>query len=284
MYNSFFKAVGIRKVFGLSATCFRQDVFYKNPNGWSNYGKMGKWEKYNLEAITTVKMCNGYKNNFWHRMLHVVNIKELVEQGYLSRVKYHNAHLIKHEDIKTNKSKSDFDLADYEEKLQFHEQKMLEQIKTIISKHKSVLIFCSSVEQSKRYQDIMGGEHVDGKTTKKKREEIIKNFRSGKVKVVWNVGVLTTGFDFPALEAVCLIRPTRSLGLYMQMAGRVMRVTKGKDFGYLYDFSGTVESLGILESVEIKRLENRWNVVTNVYKKGIVNAELYSFDLSKRKK
>ena len=38
-----------------------------------------------------------------------------------------------------------------------------------------------------------------------------------------NFGVLTTGFDAPAASAALIARPTKSLVLYSQMVGRVIR-------------------------------------------------------------
>lgn len=66
-------------------------------------------------------------------------------------------------------------------------------------------------------------EHIDGTTPEGEREDILARLRLGKTKVVTNCGVFTEGWDFPGLQCVILARPTRSLGLYLQMCGRVMR-------------------------------------------------------------
>ena len=57
------------------------------------------------------------------------------------------------------------------------------------------------------------------------REHIIKRFKrpGGPHRILANFGVLTTGFDAPAASAALIARPTKSLVLYSQMVGRVIR-------------------------------------------------------------
>lgn len=69
----------------------------------------------------------------------------------------------------------------------------------------------------------VAAEHLDGETPSGERDAILRRLNAGVTKVVCNVGVLTEGFDCPALEVCILARPTLSTGLYLQMVGRVMR-------------------------------------------------------------
>lgn len=70
--------------------------------------------------------------------------------------------------------------------------------------------------------------------------------------MVANVGVLTTGFDYPALDTVVLARPTKSLGLYYQMVGRAIRPFDGKD-GWIVDLSGNYSRFGNVADLFISR-------------------------------
>ena len=67
-------------------------------------------------------------------------------------------------------------------------------------------------------------------------------FRAGRIFALVNVTVLTEGIDVPEVEAVHLLRPTRSTGLLLQMIGRGTRKAPGKDrcmvFDYADDFAG----------------------------------------------
>lgn len=65
--------------------------------------------------------------------------------------------------------------------------------------------------------------HVDGTTPEDERREILGRLERGELEVVTNVGVLTEGWDQPAVKCLSIARPTQSLSLWMQMAGRVLR-------------------------------------------------------------
>lgn len=64
---------------------------------------------------------------------------------------------------------------------------------------------------------------VTGSTRRATRRHLIDEFRVGRIKVLCNYGVLTTGFDAPKIRAVVIARPTTSVVLYEQMIGRGMR-------------------------------------------------------------
>jgi len=81
-------------------------------------------------------------------------------------------------------------------------------------------------------------EHLDGSTPKAQREGILQRLSSGETLVVSNVGVLTEGWDCPTVEVCILARPTKSLSLYLQMAGRVLRRAPGKEKARLHDHAG----------------------------------------------
>jgi superfamily II DNA or RNA helicase len=108
---------------------------------------------------------------------------------------------------------------------------------------KSTIIFAVDVEHSKQIVERfkhagISSAHVDAKTAKQEREQILSDFRNGIIKVVSNVEIITEGFDFPECEVVQLARPTKSLSLYLQMVGRVMRPAKGKKEGIVLDNAG----------------------------------------------
>ena len=65
--------------------------------------------------------------------------------------------------------------------------------------------------------------HIDGTTPELERDGIISDFRDGKVKILCNVDIISEGFDVPDCECVILLRPTKSLTLFIQQAMRCMR-------------------------------------------------------------
>jgi superfamily II DNA or RNA helicase len=65
--------------------------------------------------------------------------------------------------------------------------------------------------------------HLDGATNKARRRALIADFRAGRVQVLCNYALLSTGFDAPKVDVVFIARPTQSLVLYSQMIGRGLR-------------------------------------------------------------
>lgn len=78
------------------------------------------------------------------------------------------------------------------------------------------------------------------------REQLIDQWKAGEFKVMINAGILTTGFDFPAIETVALFRATVSEVLYLQMLGRGSRPSNdtGKTHFNILDFGRNAERLG----------------------------------------
>jgi DNA repair protein RadD len=88
-------------------------------------------------------------------------------------------------------------------------------------------------------------EHIDGGTPADERDDILKGLANGRVEVVTNCMVLTEGWDCPDVSCLILARPTKSLGLFRQMIGRVLRPATGKSDAIILDHSGTVFTLGL---------------------------------------
>ncbi|HEX3595871.1 MAG TPA: DEAD/DEAH box helicase, partial [Polyangiaceae bacterium] len=66
-------------------------------------------------------------------------------------------------------------------------------------------------------------EHLDGATPTRERDAILARLERGETLVVSNCGVLCEGWDMPCVKAAVLARPTKSAGLYLQQAGRILR-------------------------------------------------------------
>ena len=74
-----------------------------------------------------------------------------------------------------------------------------------------------------------------GNTPTSDREQIDADFRAGKLDTLVNAEVVTEGYDCPDADCELMLRPTLSLALYLQMAGRVARPAEGKNFGLILD-------------------------------------------------
>jgi hypothetical protein len=90
-------------------------------------------------------------------------------------------------------------------------------------------------------------EHIDGSTPVEQRDSILAGLAAGTVEVVTNAMVLTEGWDQPAVSCLVLARPTRHMGLYRQMVGRVLRPAPGKTDALILDHAGAVFEHGFVE-------------------------------------
>ena len=116
------------------------------------------------------------------------------------------------------------------------------------------LFFCTGVAHAEHVRDIVRSygitaETVTGKTPKPERERILSDYKAGKIQALTSVAVLTTGFDYPDIDLIVMMRPTMSPGLYVQMAGRGLRLKSHTDHCLVLDFAGVVEQHGPITSV-----------------------------------
>ena len=124
------------------------------------------------------------------------------------------------------------------------------------------VVFASGVKHSINLRDEFAKAgvavaHVDGDTPLPERKQLVHDLKVGKVQVVCNYGVLTEGFDEPSLSACVLARPTKHLGLYIQMGGRTLRTceaTNKKD-SRIIDHSGNVYEHGFIQDTHRWLLE-----------------------------
>lgn len=129
-------------------------------------------------------------------------------------------------------------------------------------KRRSWLLFCISVDHAINVRDELrskgiAAETVTGATPAGERARILADFKAGRLRAITNVNVLTTGFDAPATDLLAFLRPTQSLGLYMQMAGRAMRTAEGKENGLVLDYAGNVLRHGPVDAVNVQDAPGR---------------------------
>lgn len=107
--------------------------------------------------------------------------------------------------------------------------------------------FCCDVAHSIHTRDsfIQAGfpwGHVDANTPDEDRQQIYADLKNGRILGCCNVGVLTEGWDYPGCSCAVLLRPTKSLVLFLQMVGRVLRADPStqKQSALLIDHAGNL--------------------------------------------
>jgi DNA repair protein RadD len=120
---------------------------------------------------------------------------------------------------------------------------------------RSWLLFCAGVDHARHVCDAVRERGfpcatIFGDTPKAERDRLIAAFKRGGVRALASMGVLTTGFNAPAVDLIAMLRPTKSTGLYVQMAGRGTRLAPGKDNCLVLDFAGNIARHGPIDLVK----------------------------------
>lgn len=108
---------------------------------------------------------------------------------------------------------------------------------------KSCLVFASTTKHMEEIFKLFPEDQtrmLSGKTAKKEREQIINDFKIFKFKYLINVAILTTGFDHESLDAIAILRPTESAGLYQQILGRGTRLAPNKKDFLVLDYTDNI--------------------------------------------
>ena len=118
------------------------------------------------------------------------------------------------------------------------------------AKGMKTLIFNSGIATSIRVFELFKNvgypiKHLDSTFSSKDRFNTLEWFRNTPGAILTSVGILTTGFDEPSVEAIILNRATRSLTLYHQMIGRGSRITRTKSKFVIIDLGNNVQRLGL---------------------------------------
>lgn len=109
--------------------------------------------------------------------------------------------------------------------------------------------FAASVEHSRhiarRFTEAgVPAEHLDGETPTPDRDAILARLDRGETLVVSNCGVLCEGWDQPSVKCAILARPTKSVTLYLQQAGRILRPFQGLE-AVILDHAGNALAHGL---------------------------------------
>jgi len=123
------------------------------------------------------------------------------------------------------------------------------------AQRKKWLVFAVTIEHAGHVRDALvrrgiAAEVVTGETPAAERDAKIAAYRAGRIRALVNVAVLTTGFDVPDTDCIVLLRATKSPVLYVQIAGRGMRIADGKADCLWLDFTSTTVELGPVDAIK----------------------------------
>ena len=256
-YISFLDKLATNKIIGLTATPWRNCVFHRQFDIPKVY----------CRPITRIYMQGGKKTRFgewfWSGgVIYRCSISDLQRDGYLSPIHYMRQ--------KTDWSflsepigKVDYDIEEMNKWTLFDENCSIFEraMKWTADNCERTLVFTSDINSSMLLCEIAKAAGISATTIDsqnddiKTREKKLEDFRNGKIKVIFNVGVLTTGYDLPSLDCIVMCRPTKSLSLYLQMIGRSIRIDKNKPnkVARVIDMTDNIVRFGRVENILLGR-------------------------------
>jgi len=253
MYKEFFEALGQTKILGLTATPYRLSSYMG--------GSM-------LKFITRTRP------HIFSKVIYQVQISTLLDMGFLSNINYYQMNPLGWDENNLQTNSTGADYTDKSVEAEYQRVDFYGYLVSIVKRllhpkrggaRKGILVFTRFVKEAQRLADsIECCEMVSGTTPKAERERILNDFKNGNIKVVVNVGVLTTGFDYPELDTVVMARPTMSLTMYYQIVGREIRPCKDKNAWFI-DLCGNINRFGKVDDLKLVDANGKglWAVFSN---------------------
>lgn len=239
MLGTFLADSGITHVLGITATPIKLQ---------NNTDRDGN--RYSKLVMLTSKSAKG---NFFKDIIHVAQPAEMVRLGFWSPLKYQTGSFDGTLLI-FNSTKSEYT----EESVQraYEANDITSQIRQTLATcgRKHILCFVPSVDEAKafaaKYPDSAA---VYGDMDKRERDQIITRFKQGRIRTIFNVRVLSTGFDYTGIDCIILGISTASIALYYQIVGRATRIDPGKRDALIVDLGGNYDRFGRVEDIRFEK-------------------------------
>lgn len=240
MLGRFLKDSGITHVLGITATPVKLQT---NRDTSGHYFSK-------LVMLTS----RSKKGNFFKQIIHIGQVQEMVTLGYWSRLIYEKQHF-DGSMLVFNKAKSEY--TEESVKRAYHANGGTESVVSALDLHRErrhVLAYVPSVQDaiglSERYPD---SAVVYGEQPKEEREDAIRRFKTGELRVLFNVRVLSTGFDCTFIDCIVLGVSTASIALYYQIIGRGTRIDPNKRDCLVCDLGGNIDRFGRVEDITFEQ-------------------------------
>lgn len=209
----------------------------------------------------------GYVIQGFSKIVNKYDLKYLIVEGYLVPPICYKPITVALQGVRTDKG--DYNIGDLDKKFNNIESvtQVVSATKSMIRNREQTLVFCINIRHSEAmaaaYNNVgIPAKAIHSKQSMAERELILKNFKEGKIKILTNTNMLTTGFDHPYVDTIVLARATKSQNLYRQIVGRALRQHTSKDNAVILDCAGVIDNLGLpLEPIRLKDLYQGESVV-----------------------
>lgn len=253
MFRNFMDKLKPTSVLGLTATPFRLNVHGGMEYNWSQ-----------------LDMLNKNRMSYFKDILHVVQIQEMVNRNYWSKLIY-ELYDFDENTLSLNSTGAEFTEHSITQAIadQGINNSIYARLKQILKEgsRKNILVFCDSIATCEKMVTLFpGSAMVAGKTPKKERAFIVEEFVKGGISIVFNYSALGIGFDHPELDCIIMGRPTNSLALWYQIGGRGTRVHPLKADCLIIDLCNNVKRFGQFEDLVFENIEGYgWGLFNGDY-------------------
>lgn len=230
-YLDLIESIKPEKIIGLTATPYR---LYSNSFG------------------STVRILTRTRPKIWKDIVHVTQSSDLIKQGFLIQPKFEVSGIDTGKLLGSNTTGadySDYSIGRYSRQTNLP-SRIVDAVRQAVNQGLAhILIFISTLQENDSVVYSLKNlgvtaDSVSGMSTKSERENKLKSFRNGEIRAMVNVGILTTGYDFPRLDCIIGARPTMSLALYYQMIGRCVRPHPDKHQAVVFDLVNNFGKFG----------------------------------------
>jgi ATP-dependent helicase IRC3 len=232
--QGYFKTIVVDEAHHAAAPTYRRILDYFRPN-------------FLLGVTATPQRSDSVRlTDVFQEIVYYKSIQDLIKEGWLSPLVGYR--------VKTSTDISDVEIQNGE----YKQDQLIEAVdnpsrnNSIVTAYndlamdKKTVVFAAGVDHARHLEESFrkNGTSVRvivGTTEDEERQQILSDFKSGAVRVLVNVGVLTEGFDEPSIQAIILAKPTRSSLLYTQIVGRGTRLYESKPHCMIIDIADTAK-------------------------------------------
>jgi superfamily II DNA or RNA helicase len=226
---------------------------------------MGRYDMVPFIGLSATPYSKGL-GKYYDDLIVPITSQQLLDQGYLAPVHYYGGASVNTKGMKVKTLSTggkDFDPTAMAEATESDSKLTGDIVRNWLlrGEEAQTIAFCPSIKHSEGLvtlfrQHGITAEHIDGYTPEARRQELYAGHNSGAFKVLSCSQLLAVGYDSPTTRCLIDCYPTKSKIVYQQRAGRIMRISNGKEYAIYLDHAGNVQRHGFAEAMVPESLDD----------------------------
>ena len=211
---------------------------------------------------TPYKLGKGFvygDSTIWGDLAHQTTMTQMIKMGFLSKFRYKIEDTVKQDLKSIGKVGGEYNEGELGEMMakEIHMRSVEKALNDYAGERKCVLVFAVTIDHAEALARVLGCEAIHSKLKKDVWRKRVDDFKSGAVRMLVNVSQLSIGFDCPSVDCVVFARPTQSPALFVQMAGRGLRIEEKKIDCLILDLVGNYSRHGLPSNPKIRKKGER---------------------------